>query len=61
MTWQPVGKYAIRSDCGRYTISKAWVGEACLYRAWHGSTGLGGAVNTVEEAKAVVERHRSGR
>jgi hypothetical protein len=60
MTWAKVSDYAIRSGCGRYTVSKAWVGDACLYRAWHGSQGLGGAVKTVEEAKAIAERHRSG-
>ena len=60
MTWEPAGNYAIKSDCGRYTISKARMGgETCLYRAWHGSTPLGGAVRTADEAKAIVERHRS--
>ena len=59
MTWEPAGKYAIRSDCGRYTISKAYTGsDACLYRAWHGSTGLGVAVRTVDEAKAIAGRHK---
>lgn len=59
MTWTPAGKYAIKSDCGSYTISTAHLGEGkCLYRAWHGSTGLGAAVRTVDEAKAIVERHK---
>lgn len=60
MNWTPAGKYAIRSDCGRYTISKAYLGgDKCLYRAWHGSNPIGSACRSVDEAKRLAERHRS--
>jgi len=59
--WSPikrgdkVDKYAIRSDCGRYTVCR-FISDGHWYEAWHGKERLG-QDREASIAKSMCERH----
>lgn len=55
MNWARVSKYAIRSDCGQYTICKVFVFNVLFYEAWRGKERIG-AYDTADQAKSICEQ-----
>lgn len=56
MTFTKASKYHLKSDCGKYTVSKAASGHGFIYTAWRGKEMLGHE-ERVEDAKALCLKH----
>jgi len=63
MQWRVVHKYRMDSECGDYTISKAYIRDQARYTAWWNGAdtradGMLGTRSDLDEAKAICEQHR---
>lgn len=64
MRWDRAAAEFLRSDCGRYTISKTGPWGGVRYIAWHKTAGQSaerlGSFDCPERAQAAAKKHAKG-
>lgn len=55
MNWKPWGSYAMKSECGKYSVARYHIADEKHYLLWELPAKIIGKFSSFAEAKASVE------